>query len=227
MLTLIQNDPEVPPGLFATLLAERGVPFRLVRLDLGAPLPEVQAVTAAIVLGGRMGVHDEALHPFLLPLKVWMQTLLRQRTPLFGICLGGQLLAEAAGGAVHTERCGEHGVGTVELTRDGTNDPLFAGTTPSFSIMQWHNDSFSLPPAALPLAASAVCPVQAFRVDNAWGVQFHPEVDRVVVAAWCSENPDDSVVLRQFLHHESDHAALGRRLLANFLGQCADLHGIT
>lgn len=225
MLTLIQNDPEVPPGLVATLLTERGVPFRLVRLDLGAALPQTQAVTAAIVLGGRMGVGEVEHYPFLHPLKTWLQQLLQQRTAVLGICLGGQLLAEVAGGTVSTGRCGERGLCAVTLTAVGTRDPLLAGMAPVATVMQWHDDSFTLPPAAQHLAASTCCPVQAFRIANAWGVQFHPEVDRTIVTSWCRDSGDAGEVLQQFLLVEADHVALGRHLLTNFLVECEASYG--
>ena len=59
-----------------------------------------------------------------------------------------------------------------------------AGVPPTFCALQWHNDSFDLPPGATHLAGSRDCPVQAFRYRNAWAVQFHPEVDAGVVAEW-------------------------------------------
>ncbi len=107
-----------------------------------------------------------------------MSRLLATGTPLLGICLGGQLLAEVAGGAVSSNRCGEKGLVEIELTAGGRADPLLAGIDDRFQAFQWHNDSFAVPPPAQHLARSVACPGQAFRLGNAWGVQFHPEVDR-------------------------------------------------
>jgi len=93
---IIQNDPEVPAGVFAELLAEWQVPMRILRPDLGEPLPASAA--AVIVLGGVMGVHDEAQHRFLRAVKEFIGRMLAGGTPLFGICLGGNYWPTWPGG---------------------------------------------------------------------------------------------------------------------------------
>ena len=212
---IIQNDPEVPAGVFAELLAEWQVPMRTLRPDLGEPLPASAA--AVIVLGGVMGVHDEAQHRFLRSVKEFIGRMLAAGTPLFGICLGGQLLADVAGGAVSSNCRGERGLVDVSLTAAGAADPLFAGVDRRFPAFQWHNDSFTIPPAAVHLATSAACPGQAFRLGNAWGVQFHPEVDGAIVAAWSGRSAAQAQWISEFAAAASAHRALARQLLNNFL----------
>jgi GMP synthase-like glutamine amidotransferase len=219
---IIQSDPEVPAGVFSTLLGEWQVPFRLLRPDLGELLEEGSA--AVIVLGGRMGVHDDAAHPFLRPLKDYLRLMLADGTPLFGICLGGQLLADVAGGVVSSNRCGEQGLVNVTLTPAGAADPLFSGIEGRFPAFQWHNDSFTIPPGAVHLASSVTCPGQAFRIGNAWGTQFHPEVDGAIVAAWSDRTPAKERLTNEFAVAERVHQALARQLLGNFLA-AAGLRG--
>jgi len=215
VVDIIQNDPEVPIGVFGELLEEWRLPFRIVRLDRGEPFP-VRA-DAVIVLGGTMGAHDEALHPFLRSLKEFLARRLIAGTPLLGICLGGQLLASLAGGVVSSKCRGEQGLVEVSLTSSGLSDPLFSGIGQRFEAFQWHNDSFSIPSVALHLAASDACPGQAFRAGNAWGLQFHPEVDRGLVAAWSGKTAAHTTLTTEFAAVETAHRALARQLLANFL----------
>jgi GMP synthase-like glutamine amidotransferase len=210
VVDIIQNDPEVPIGLFGELLEEWCVPFRLTRLDIGASLPA--AADAVIVLGGTMGVHDDNLHPFLPLLKQFMSRVQAEGTPLLGICLGAQLLAEVAGGVVRSNACGERGLVAIKLTTAGKADPLFTDILDNFLAFQWHNDSFTIPTGALHLAESAGCAGQAFRIGNAWGVQFHPEVDGGIVAAW-----SNGLLTHEFALAEAANRALARQLLVNFL----------
>jgi len=214
-VAIIQNDPEVPAGVFEEALSEWQVPFRLYRPDLGGNLPEAPA--AMIVLGGIMGVHDERKHPFLEEVKNAMRQALDNATPQFGICLGGQLLADVAGGVVTANGYGEKGLAEVNLTAAGVTDPLFNGVTSSFHAFQWHNDSFTTPPGSVHLAGSSICPGQAFRIGNAWGVQFHPEVDLSIVTAWSRKTPHQQRFTKEFALAEPEHRHLGRRLLGNFL----------
>ncbi len=214
-IDILQLDPEVPAGVFADLLAEWQVHFRLLRPDLGEPLPTGGA--PVIVLGGRMGVHDEEAHPFLAEVKAFMAACLASATPLLGICLGGQLLSAVAGGVVTSQSRGEKGLVAITLSGAGAADPLFAGLGSDLSAFEWHNDSFTIPPGAVPLAGSATCPGQAFRLGRAWGLQFHPEVDEAIVAAWSRGDPDREALITAFAAAAATHRALAAALLANFL----------
>lgn len=222
MLIIIQNDPEVPVGAFDDYLAEEGVPCHIVRPYLGESLPVLAAVSAIIVLGGAMGVHDTDRHPFLVTLQEFIQRCVADSIPLLGICLGGQLLAEAVGGRVTAGRCGEKGVLAVRLSAEGADDPLFAGIPQEFVTFQWHNDCFALPEGAVLLASSSVCPGQAFRFgENAYGLQFHPEVDRSIVVLWARETEQTSAKAGRFLAdfsaREDAYRGTSRLLLGNFL----------
>lgn len=214
-LSIIQCDPEVPAGVIAELLSEWRVPFQILRADLGARYPVKPG--AVIILGGAMGVHEEARHPFLRPLKEFMAGLLVSGTPQLGICLGGQLLAAVAGGVVTSNSRGEKGVVEVGLTADGAADDLFAGIDRRFRVFQWHNDSFTVPPGARHLAGSSACPGQVFRLGQAWGVQFHPEVDAAIVASWSRQVENGAGCIDQFISVEARHRQLCRELLINFL----------
>lgn len=219
MLLVIQNDPRVPPAFFAALLREWEVPFRVLRLFAGDPLPEPSAGSGAvIVLGGTMGVHERERFPFLEPLTGFIRRTAEAGVPLLGICLGGQLLAQALGGEVRSGCRGEKGLQGVEVV---ATDPLFVGISPSFNAFQWHNDSFDIPPEAVHLAASEICPGQAFRHRNAWGLQFHPEVDRVTVAAWSAAADAEGLFSAGFAAAEADHRELALRILGNFLAVAA------
>ena len=62
MLHIIQNDPEVPPG---NICGHLRIPYALHHPYRGDKLPEVEEISALIVLGGAMGTNDDARYPFL------------------------------------------------------------------------------------------------------------------------------------------------------------------
>jgi GMP synthase-like glutamine amidotransferase len=215
MIHILQCDPQVPSGIYGAYLEHKAIPHRLVRLFADEPLPAVGA--AALVLGGTMGVHDEADFPFLRPLKVFMRQTAEAGVPLFGICLGGQLLAAALGGTVTARSRGEKGMTEIVLTAAGVTDPLFAGLPERFGAFAWHNDSFDLPPGTPHLAFSATCPGQAFRVGKAYGLQFHPEVDAATVAAWSAQADPEGRRLADFREAEAVCRPICLCLFENFL----------
>lgn len=222
MIAVVQNDLEVPPGTYAAHLAERGVPFRLLKPCAGDELPPAAGFRAVIVLGGAMGVHDTAEHPFLGGVKRFIREAVEADVPLLGICLGGQLLADVLGAPVTSGAFGEKGSLTVSLTAEGERDPLFAGVDRTFATFQWHNDTFAIPRGGVLLASSPVCPAQAFRMgEAAYGLQFHPEVTASIVdtwARWTAETaPELDRFLAAFAAAEPAYRSASRRILANFL----------
>ena len=152
-----------------------------------------------------------------------MARALQDGTPLLGICLGGQLLSRLAGGTVSSPSPhGEQGVCQVALNRDGACDPLFRGLSSPFVTFQLHNDSFTVPPGATLLASSPACPAQAFRLGkNAYGVQFHPEVNRAIVSAWGAMSTPSADFLAPFLAAEGPFHAASEVILANFISLAA------
>jgi GMP synthase-like glutamine amidotransferase len=72
----------------------------------------------------------------------------------------------------------------VELTDEGKRDPVFSALPRSVPALQWHGDTFDLPEGAVRLAGSDAYPNQAFRYENAYGVQFHLEVSRAMAREW-------------------------------------------
>lgn len=196
-LYIIQNDPEVPPGTLAEFLT---TPYSLCHPYRGEALPDAGMVSALIVLGGAMGANDDNRHPFLRELKLLINSIVSAGIPYLGICLGGQLLAAAVGGSVISNRWREIGTHTVTVTAEGAADPLFIGFPETFSVFQWHYDSFDIPAGGCLLASSSGCHHQAFRYGtNAWGIQFHPEVTEQIVREWCSWTPDTACRSDQFI----------------------------
>lgn len=226
MLYIIQNDPEVPPGLVTEELDRLGVKWAISHPYRGEALPDFAKIEAIIVMGGAMGANDDQRHPFLTPLKGFITNAVKQGVPYLGICLGGQLLAAAMGARVVSRRWEELGTLTVSLTDEGRRDKLFDGIDETFATLQWHNDSFDLPLGAILLASSQVCPHQAFRVgEQAWGLQFHPEVDEAIIRDWSAWDKDTAVRTEELVAEhrkgEAEYRKVLRRMLENFISRMA------
>jgi GMP synthase-like glutamine amidotransferase len=150
-----------------------------------------------MTFGGAMHPDQDEEHPWLAEEKALLADLLDRRVPLLGVCLGAELLAEAAGAPARRARRPEIGWYEVQLTEEGAGDPVLGPLRPRFDALEWHSYEFPLPPGAAALAYSADC-LQAYRVaDAAWGIQFHAEVTMADVEAWIEDyrNDDDAVRL--------------------------------
>jgi GMP synthase (glutamine-hydrolysing) len=176
LLTII-HDEDSGAGIFGELLEAAGVAVQCWRPTAGEqPAAQPLAYDGVIAFGGSANPDQDERHPWLAAERAFLATALAQRVPLLGICLGAQLVAQAAGGEAQRMRRPEIGWHQVRLTEAGERDPLLAGADRVFSALEWHSYEVVLPETAVALARGESC-VQAYRIgDVAWGMQFHAEV---------------------------------------------------
>jgi GMP synthase (glutamine-hydrolysing) len=188
----IVHQPEAGPGVFAEAIAAAGGEIDNWLLP-ATPEPPADPLgyDAVLVLGGAMNVDQEESHRWLAGEKALLAELLRRERPLLGLCLGSQLVAEAARARPRRAAHPEIGWHRVELTPAGAADPLLSPLAPAAEVFQWHSYEFPLPPGAVALARSEVC-LQAARVgEAAWAIQFHPEVTAADARHWIEDYRSD------------------------------------
>lgn len=181
---VLQHIACEPPGVFEDVLLERGAQLHRVELDEGEPLPDWREFDAIVAMGGPMSATDDAELPWLTGEKRLIGEAARAGVPLWGVCLGVQLLAASLGARVYPGPAPEVGILPVALTLDGLTDPVFAGLPRDLLTLQWHGDTFDMPHSAVRLAGSPAYPNQAFRYERAYGVQFHLEVSAEMAREW-------------------------------------------
>ena len=168
------------------LLSERGT----------APALEIADYDAILTFGGAMHADQEDRHPWLRFEKDFLAAMIDDRMPVLAVCLGSQLLAEAAGGSARRASEPEIGWYRVEVTEEGRADPLLGSLAPGFEAFQWHSYEALPPEGAAVLARSPVC-AQAYRVgDLAWAIQFHAEVTAADARAWTDDYRSDEDAVR-------------------------------
>lgn len=209
----IVHQPDAGPGVFAEALAAKGVELDRWLIADGPPPAEPAAYDAVLTFGGAMHTDHESEHPWLADEKAILADLIERRVPLLGMCLGSQLVAEAAGANPQRASAPEIGWHEVELTPEAAADPLLGGLPPRFTAFQWHSYESSLPPGATALARSPVC-LQAYRLEGpAWGIQFHAEVSMEDADYWISDYRTDPDAVRIGLDPEAlrkeTNAAIG------------------
>jgi GMP synthase (glutamine-hydrolysing) len=187
---VIENDPADPVERLGDWLRDAGLSLDV--RPAGSELPaDLTGVDGIVVMGGPMGAADDEVAPWLPRVRGLLRTALADEVPVLGVCLGGQLLALAAGGTVRRSPGGpEYGAQLVAKRTAAATDPLFGPLPITPDVIQWHVDAVtSLPPGAVLLASSPTCDVQAFRVHRvAWGLQFHIETSPATVRRWAAKD---------------------------------------
>lgn len=189
----IVHQPDAGPGLFAEAVAASGHRLELWRPADGEPAPATAADYAAVMsFGGGMHPDQEDSHPWLAEEKRLLAGALEHSIPVLAVCLGAELLAQAAGGSARRSVRPEIGWYPVSAAAQAPLDPVMGFLPSRFDALEWHSYESVLPPHATPLARSETC-VQAYRVkDCAWGVQFHAEVTLQTFESWLEHYGEDA-----------------------------------
>ena len=179
----VEHDPTGHAALVGEALERRGVelePFRVVA-DTTNPtsdraFPDARDYDLVVVLGAVWSVYDDATIGSWIHRELdFVRRAHDAGKPILGICFGGQVLSAALGGTVSRAPVPEFGWLTLDSDAPGGLSP-----GPWF---QWHYDRFTVPDGATEIARNANGP-QAFRRGRSLGLQFHPEVDRALLAEW-------------------------------------------
>jgi GMP synthase (glutamine-hydrolysing) len=189
-VTIIRNDPYVPPGHLARVCRERGHDVEVVALDAGQALPPLGSVSAIAVLGGEMGAYDTDIHPYLETEKAFLADAVERDIPVLGLCLGCQLLADALGGTAYLAPVPEATFDVLDVVAE---DPVVGilGLRRSLAL---HRDTWDLPPGSRLIARSGAYD-QAFRMGSALGIQTHPEATPAIVTDWLADRSGHDLVV--------------------------------
>lgn len=203
MITLFQHGMDESPGEIEIYLRELRIPFEVIRLFEDSTVPEVLP-SHLVVLGGQMSVNDTEAYPFLLDEKRIIREMVAFGRPVLGICLGAQMIASAFEERVFP---GTRERGWVPVQACGNT--LHTFFPQSLTVFHWHNETFTLPAAAMLLATGTVVRNQAFRLGSAVGVQYHPEVTRGIISRWATElRPEER---EDMLHEYEKYSKMNRQ----------------
>lgn len=183
---VVQHLPLGNIGSYGKLLRRKG--WRLTTLETGVhdlAAADVDGADLLVMLGGPLGVHDDADFPFLRDELRMIERRLQDEKPIFAVCLGAQLMARALGARVYRGQQPEVGWHKIRLTDAGTDSYLRHLGPDKTTILHWHRDTFDLPKGAVRLASTDSFENQAFSSGkNALAIQFHAEAEVENTEPW-------------------------------------------
>lgn len=171
-------------------MREAGVYSEIVPHSITAAEVREKNPIGIVLSGGPSSVYEEGAPRF-------DAQIFELGVPMFGICYGFQVMAQALGGEVSHSGLREYGATDVTVLNDG--GAILGGQPVDQTVWMSHGDSVSRAPQGFTvLASTASTPVAAFGDERRcfYGVQWHPEVK---------------------------HSEFGQPLLENFLHRAAGI----
>ena len=226
---VLQHVAAEPLGIIEETLEASGIGAEYIRVFAGEEVPgDMTAAAGLVVMGGSMGVYEQAEYPFLSQEIRLIEAALKAEKPVLGVCLGSQLLASALGAEVKKGDHKEIGWFPVALTNAASTDQLFSELERSFTAYHWHGDVFDLPGGAVSLASSAQTQCQAFVYgDRAYGLLFHLEATRKIVEdmvrGFAGELDEEKIEGAEIIDQTCEHLPQLQRIGASVFQRWASL----
>ena len=234
--------PESLAGNYTAVLEQHGFHLEPLNIFDSAPHyaefcpPGLDNIALIIVLGGPLSANDD--YPALRQEITYLKEALVQGRPVFGVCLGAQLMVKALGGTVKPTGGYQFGLRKIYVTTEGDTDPVF-GKIAIPLVPTLHGECFSIPPVATKLAEGfMLCRDgqyrrinMAFRYGNSYGFQFEPQLTLDELQVWNRELAQDYSLmggrfdpaeeaarnLREFARYAPYYEAQMREMLVAFL----------
>ena len=187
-IIFIPHSEQADPSPVGEAIQALGYTTEICCPFLGDSLPPLrhgrpEGYVAAVVFGGAQMVGDAAELDFLATELDWVSEQMVSGAPFLGICLGAQMMAHTLGAKVWERTDGVREIGYHQVNATPAGRGLFPD---SMTAYQWHREGFDLPEGTELLATGGEAFYnQAFRHgDNAYAIQFHPEMYVKTMEYW-------------------------------------------
>ena len=241
-LIIRHHESETMGRDFRAILERRGFEFIACNIFESAPAYDrfnplaLDEVALIMAFGGPMSVNDDL--PALHREREYLREAMARGKPVFGVCLGAQMMATALGGTVEPSGGYQFGLRKIHVTAEGDADPVFrAIATPLVPTL--HGECFTIPHGATKLAeGDMLCRDRryrrinmAFRYGLSYAFQFEPQLTLEELKVWDKVFADDYALmgdafnpaeesarnLREFARFAPEHRRQMAALLEAFL----------
>ena len=194
-LIIRHHEAETMGDNFRAIL--EGLGFELIACNIfeSAPrydrfdAPPLEKVDLIMAFGGPMSVNDNL--PALHREREYLAQAMAEGTPVFGVCLGAQMMSTALGGTVEPSGGYQFGLRKIHVTADGDADPVF-GCIDTPMVPTLHGECFTLPHGATKLAEGDILLRDghfrrinmAFRYGSSYAFQFEPQLTLDELKVW-------------------------------------------
>ena len=194
-LIIRHHEAETMGRNFRAILERHGFQFVACNVFESAPAynrfepPSIDEADLIMAFGGPISVNDDL--PALHAERDYLREALTGGKPVFGVCLGAQMMATALGGKVEPSGGYQFGLRKIHISAAGDSDPVF-GSIDTPLVPTLHGECFTVPDGAATLAeADMLCRDgrfrrinMAFRYGLSYGFQFEPQLTLEEMQIW-------------------------------------------
>lgn len=196
-------------------LDELGQSYKIMNSDGTIGLNELKSYQGVILSGGPWDLTQPMLFS---KFKLDIQVMLNADVPVYGICMGHQIMAEANGAGIGSWPKLYHGPRDVEIL---DHSDLFEGIPDKIKVMEWHQEFVLEPPPGFEITATSAdySPLPSISIDD----ERPPDDCCKSLLKGCKvqalQNKEKKMYSTQF--HPELSGNIGLKILGNFVKLCS------
>ncbi len=170
MILVIDNNETKFMGNIRSILKKNGCKYK-VKDFREVTMGDIKRVDAIILSGGIGSSADLGSPDYFEEINIVM----RSRKPIFGICLGFEIICHVYGFEVESMPYLAKGLVTIKIRKE---DLIFKNCSSTMDVFEWHRDRINTVGKKLQVLATSRDGIEAVkhRTKPIFGVQFHPSV---------------------------------------------------
>ena len=216
-LIIRHHAKETLASNFRSVLDARGFELEPLNVFESAPIfdefspPAIDEIDLVMAFGGPMSVNDD--YPAFHQEREFFREAMTRDVPVFGVCLGAQMMATALGGTVEPSGGYQFGLRKIDVTAEGAADPVF-GKIRAPLVPTLHGECFTIHDGAVKLAYGHILCRDgsfrrinmSFRYKNSYAFQFEPQLTLEELIVWNNEFADDYKLMGDRFDPEEERA---------------------
>ncbi len=226
-ILIVKNATHENSGVFLEVLQENGLKFDIIDLSQKIEFPKIEIYGLLIIMGGSDSANDTTEK--ILKEVDFVKQALKSKIPIFGICLGLQLIIKALGGKVFKNPTQEIGFkyneqwNVIKLNEDGLKDPIFRGISDNFKVFHLHGETVELIDEMQILGTGKYCKNQVIKFGEFnYGFQFHIELTETMLEEWIKNAPElrgknIESITNDFKTIREEYSMRGKKIFTNYL----------
>ncbi len=216
-LIIRHHEAETMGSNFRAILERHGFEFITCNIFESAPeydrfdAPPLDGVDLIMAFGGPMSVNDDL--PALHAEREYLREAMTRGKPVFGVCLGAQMMATSLGGTVQPSGGYQFGMRKIHVTAEGDADRVF-GAISSPLVPTLHGECFTIPDGAVKMAEGDILLRDgrfrrinmSFRYGTSYAFQFEPQLTLEELTVWNRVFSGDYELMGQAFSPEEEAA---------------------
>ncbi len=238
---IIKRNSDDVVGFLSEILGKYHILYDIIDFSKEIEVPKIENYDLIVVLDCPDIIKDFSKVPYLfrnfnnkinnllVRVRQCVKLALEKKIPVFGICRGVQILADANGNDIYDSPINEVGFKNdsnsyrIELTEEGVENAVFKDINGNFIVLELYCENFKLKDSISLLGTGEYCQNQLVKLgEYSYGFESHFKLTEdllfnILIHAPKLEGHENKIILIDFEDVGKNYVERGKQTLTNYL----------